>query len=216
MIRSFFVTLRSGVRYDFERAEFYDGVFDIEADLAVPMSFIARYNGHTSVPWSDAAHACLVHDVIAAATQPADALALRFAGLHHDDEEVIVGDRTAPMKRWVKHLDARADRADDTFARVAEAAQGAIMSAIGAPAWYGIDRRLIASVVKRADQLAYVAESRRLRRDHVDVMDIPEGDVVMAVMLFDVIVAKSTGYGLAAARLFLDRHAAVMAAAVPR
>lgn len=227
MSREFTFTLRSGVRYDFETGEFFDGTFSLDEDLIVPMSFINRYNGQTSLPWSDAAHAVIVHDIVASQF-PGDAM-LRFMALHHDDEEVIVGDRTSPMKRWINHLEISVERMRiatkgglvcDAFGVVADQAQRAIERALGADAWRAAYDASPAAraVVKTADDLAYIAESRilRARKTHSDTMGLPSAEIELAIGLMEdyrlrahlhyADVRFTYGTGAPAAAAFRQRH----------
>ncbi len=81
-----------------DRAYRYDGTggpLDYGPDVAVPLSRIVRFLGHTTSPWSVAAH-CTAGSVLAERALGDRALALAF--LHHEDGEALVGDVPSPLK----------------------------------------------------------------------------------------------------------------------
>ncbi len=72
-------------------------VDDIDVlDIAHHLSQINRYNGATPYPYSVGQHAVLVCDLLR--WHGANSR-VQFAGLHHDDSEVWLGDVTTPIKR---------------------------------------------------------------------------------------------------------------------
>jgi uncharacterized protein len=65
-------------------------------DIAVALSRIPRFNGHTVQFYSVAQHCVIVSDML-----PPQ---LRFCGLMHDAAEAYVGDRTKPLKEVCQEL----------------------------------------------------------------------------------------------------------------
>lgn len=104
------ILLRSGAAYTFGAK---DAKLDFFQDVVVPLSRVVRYGGHTTFPWTVAAHAAVCAQV---------ALKLgwerRFAKhcLHHDDAEALVGDMVSPLKRQLAEFANFEDAAHQSIA----------------------------------------------------------------------------------------------------
>jgi 5'-nucleotidase len=84
------------VKLDLEHPELFN--WDIEV-IAHSLAHINRYTGHAPWAYSVAQHACHIADYLYGLT--GDAM-VAFQGLHHDDAEIVTGDMSSPMKRWLK------------------------------------------------------------------------------------------------------------------
>jgi hypothetical protein len=120
-------------------------------DIAVALSNVCRFGGHSRRFYSVAQHALLVQELVRELGRPD----LALAALHHDSHEAYICDLPSPLKRY---LNARGGLNDYLaliyrFDRVIESALGfAIVSLPIA------DRRTI----DRADRLAFRIEARNL------------------------------------------------------
>jgi hypothetical protein len=90
------ILLRSGAHYTFGSTEC--PALTYLDDVIIPLSRISRFGGHTTTPWSVAAHAVAAGLVAADAGLPKDLIPL---ALHHDDQEALVGDVVSPLKRMI-------------------------------------------------------------------------------------------------------------------
>lgn len=96
------VELHSGVKY-------HPDTFSLEdvlvSDIAVALSRLARYNGHSRRFYSVAEHTCLIADHVAEQpwAKPLDVL----IALHHDDAEYLISDLVRPIKQTIPEFKIR-------------------------------------------------------------------------------------------------------------
>ncbi len=130
-------------------------------DIALALSQIPRFNGHTSRFWSGADHSLLVHQLMGEDT----AAPLRLAALLHDGHEAFMGDMTSPMHVALGTLSGEA------FAAVVEMKERfdrSIEIAFALPA--GI---LLHPAIKAADRLALAIEVDQLMEKPPGVWNLP-------------------------------------------
>lgn len=84
-----------------------ENVYDIQ-DIAHPLAYLCRYNGHVHTFYSVAEHCCHIHDFILKhyGTTAYDAWGgwtykRCFQALMHDCSEAFISDMPAPMKRFM-------------------------------------------------------------------------------------------------------------------
>ncbi len=136
------ILLRSGAAYTFGKD---DSALDFEQDVVVPLSRIVRYGGHTTWPWTVAAHAVVcARTAIAAGFSPSTAL----HALHHDDGEALVGDMVSPLKHQLAEFGPMEDAAQRCIAR---------------NAGYTLPEGEYVELVKALDYAALEAERRLLK-----------------------------------------------------
>lgn len=87
--------LTSGGGYDFDTRAIF-GPFTPRRDIAHPLSLLARFVGHTSVPWSVASHSICVALTIRDVKFGDNGVG---AGLMHDAHEAVIGDIPTPLGR---------------------------------------------------------------------------------------------------------------------
>lgn len=130
-------------------------------DLALALSRIPRFNGHTSRFWSGADHSLLVMQLMGADASPP----LRLASLLHDGHEGYIGDMTSPV-----HV-ALGTFSGEAFAAVVEMKERfdrSIEIAFALPA--GI---LLHPAIKAADRLALAIEVDQLMEKPPGVWNLP-------------------------------------------
>lgn len=71
-------------------------------DVAMALSRICRFGGHTSLPYSVAEHSCRMHDEALEQYGPEEA----YACLMHDAPEYVLGDVVRPLKRGLPDYQA--------------------------------------------------------------------------------------------------------------
>ena len=79
-------------------------------DICVALERLPRFNGHTTHPWSVAAHSLCVADALeltGALPEPAE----RLAALLHDAHEAYTGDIISPMQAAIDRTEIRAIQA---------------------------------------------------------------------------------------------------------
>lgn len=131
------------------------GDFDPEV-LAVVLSRLARFNGHTREFYSVAQHSVIVADLLAHRSSW-----WQLAGLLHDAGEIILGDITTPVKSLAPTVKA-----------IESLAQTAITVRYDLPT--GI---LSHAIIKRADMIALSTEHRDLMGPcDFSWCDLPEPD----------------------------------------
>ncbi len=86
----------SGKAIDFDAISPED--IEIE-DIALGLSRINRYLGHTNIPLTVAEHSIRVAAIVRETTKDP---VLTKHSLLHDAAEALIGDITAPVKRWIK------------------------------------------------------------------------------------------------------------------
>lgn len=123
---------------------------DIE-DIVEPLSLIARFNGHTSRPYSVLEHSLIVLEILTCHFKITDPVVL-LCGLMHDSHEAYVGDVTQPLKQVL----------GQAWANLEHQVQMAVLNRFGLVTSYSSHRRLI----RDADLLALSAE--RLHLMHPD------------------------------------------------
>jgi uncharacterized protein len=153
----------SGKAVDFDDLD--PSAIDI-ADIALGLSRIARYVGHTATaePYSVAEHSVRVARLVAWWQPNQPELALR--ALLHDAAEGYVGDTTSPVKAWVRRqtyaldvLEARVERAILT--------RFGLRHLRSDPPLPLDELERIEKVIKRADLVLLATE----RRDHMAPCD---------------------------------------------
>lgn len=185
------IQLLNGGQYEYGPDKFMHegrivGPFDIE-DVAVPLSHIARFLGHSRVPWSVAAHAVLVCRLL-----DFESVDAKLAGLHHDDHEALVGDMPAPLK-W--HLDDPAGSASTYAQRAIEERLGLQRPADD-----------VCELVKRADLAALEGERRALLAECPRSWSTPF-DAALAKRAEEYVrLFKPFGFGKNAADLYIAFH----------
>lgn len=114
-------------------------------DVAHALSQVARFGGHTAIPYSVAEHALLCRRLCIEAGHPD----LAFAALHHDSHEAYIGDVVTPLKVELgaayRELAGRIDRA--------------VAQALGLSRW-----DFHHPVVREVDQMALRIEAAALKR----------------------------------------------------
>jgi len=153
---SIFMQTRSGKAIDFDAIE--PDKIEIE-DIAIGLSRINRYLGHTVDPLTVAEHSVRV-SLLVSDWYPDDH-SLQLRALLHDASEAIVGDVTAPVKRWIRQqsyvldvLEARIERAILT--------RFGLRHMLSDPPMPLAECEAIAEIIKRADLTLLATEHRDL------------------------------------------------------
>lgn len=121
------------------------------ADIAIALSRIPRFNGHTRTVWSVASHSLLVAELLNRQLAPGAPPALQMAALLHDAHEAYTGDVARPVQQAINigtipPLLIIQDLLDQVIARA-----------------FGIDPELFQhEAVVAADELALAIEARML------------------------------------------------------
>lgn len=130
-------------------------------DIALALSRIPRFNGHTSRVWSVADHSLLVLQLMGEDAPST----VRLAALLHDAHEAYAGDIISPVHVGLGALEG------DAFAAVIEMKDrldGAIETAFALPCGALLD-----SAIKAADQLALAIEVHALMEKPVGAWSLP-------------------------------------------
>ena len=93
-------------------------------DIAISLSLIARFNGHTLIPWSVASHSLLCEAILPREVTPM----CRLYTLMHDAHEMVTGDIVTPMKEALAQMAGA-----DLIGRISRDVQLAIHAAAGMP-----------------------------------------------------------------------------------
>lgn len=165
------IQLTSGASYEYATGRI-EGPFDLH-DVAHPLSLIARYAGHTSEPWSVAAHSVVVARAAATMIGPLAA----FAALMHDAHECILGDIPTPFAHVIGYGEVLQHK---------ETAQAAVEERLGVPSelrerqWPAA----VAAAVKEFDLACLWVERDALMVPSTRLWGVrqPEADVEAAVM----------------------------------
>jgi uncharacterized protein len=121
-------------------------------DIALALSRIPRWNGHTLRPWSVADHSLLVADLVGDADPN-----LALAALLHDAHEAYIGDIVQPVQEAL----ATAGRVEGAESLDVKFLANRLNSAIGAA--FPLDPELfLHDAVKAADRLALSIEATHL------------------------------------------------------
>lgn len=166
---------------------------DVQRDIVTPLSRLVRFLGHTTSPWSVAAHS-VIGSVIAERAMNDRALARLF--LWHDASEALVGDVPSPLKALLggyKDIENRA-------ALDAWTAAGVDIEAMA----------LRARDVKRLDVIMLHAEHRVLQAPEPEPWTDPPDDrddwpVNRAAVLVAGAVYEGAGWGERARMEFMQR-----------
>jgi hypothetical protein len=155
------IQLTSGGGYEYETGVI-TGPFTMEGDIAHPLSLVARYVGHTSVPWSVASHSVVVARVLLRLKGPGYAA----RGLLHDAHEAILGDIPTPFARvlgrnGVNLHKSRAQAALEEFLGVREKFREGFSGEVE-------------HAVEIADRAALHAEKRLLMTPEPRAWEVPE------------------------------------------
>lgn len=140
-------------------------------DIAIGLSRIPRFTGHTRDFYSVAQHSCLVESLM-----PSDTHALqRLVALLHDAHEAYIGDLSSPLK-WL--LRDYANR--DVLGLIERNIQRAIHAAFRIHNMY--PARYLAEQIKHADLLALAVEKRDLMAPSPESwIELPSPDGVPVV-----------------------------------
>ena len=128
-------------------------------DTAWSLAQTNRFTGHALRPYSVAEHSLLVAEILE--REFGMPPPVRFAGLHHDDQESIVGDVASPDKvmlgaAWEIHEGVWADAVRER--------------------WGMVDTfKRYAGPIKRADLMALATERRDLMPAHPDPWEVLHG-----------------------------------------
>jgi hypothetical protein len=148
------------------------------SDIAISLSRIPRFNGHTTDRvWSVAEHSLLVADLVSA-TAPDAPPALLLAALLHDAHEAYLGDRISPVKAAIRaYCQKHGDYSTDPFSIISEGLDGAIHAAF-ALAPTADDRK----VIHHADMQALGIEAQLFMasppRPWIELPEPPPGFVI--------------------------------------
>jgi uncharacterized protein len=149
-----FVPTASGRRVDLARPEPID--IDLD-DIALALSRIPRWAGHTSRDWSIADHSLFVLELLQTYYAPNASKALRLAALLHDAREAYTGDHVRPLIAETRRRSTSLITAD----AVVEDIQVDLDRAIAAR--FSIPQELFYHpAVQAADNLAAVLEAETL------------------------------------------------------
>jgi len=164
------------------------------ADIALALSRIPRFGGHTLRPWSVADHSLLVCDLMGA---PAPDLAL--AALLHDAHEAYLGDLVLPVQIALRGI---GHQANDAWRLLSADLDKAIARAVA------LDPEMFDHpAIQQADALALAIEARRLMPPMPDkfwpAADLP--DPLPDLPARDAMGAQNAVL-LRAFRLLGDRH----------
>ena len=148
--------------------------FDL-SDIALPLSNLCRFAGHTRIFHSVASHALLVSQLVAP-LHPG----LALAALHHDDAEAFISDIPRPVKRHLVMVWGRLGqnaeglqtdtRNEDYIGNVETRMLRCIFQALGVP-WPDEDGW---NIIHRADDAVLRAEAEQLLTDADWARKLPE------------------------------------------
>lgn len=133
----------------------------VATDMIVSLSRIPRFNGHSLIFWSVAAHSLLVEEL---ARRAGASAFVRLWALLHDAHEAYMGDLTAPMKTAVNDtIDMTlGDSPGDGWVRplrdIEQCLQRAIHAHFGIPVWHSAEL----DVIKLADLQALEIERAQI------------------------------------------------------
>ncbi|GJD31442.1 hypothetical protein PMNALOAF_2701 [Methylobacterium adhaesivum] len=116
-------------------------------DIAISLSRIARFNGHSRAPYTVAQHSCIVANFL-----PEEH---RVHGLLHDAPEYATGDLTSPLKLALSLICPEFRAA---FKRI----EGAFRVAIYQAAGIALPTPEVEAMVRRADLIALATEQREI------------------------------------------------------
>lgn len=123
-------------------------------DLALPLSRINRYNGHTSRAYSVAEHSLHVVTIMERDLNVRDSGQL-LAGLLHDAHEAIIGDVTTPVKAALRML---SKPGIDAWGSLERSVQVQLLDQ-----WGALDDFILAGpLIGAADMIALATERRDL------------------------------------------------------
>lgn len=137
------ITLYSGAKFDFDKPEECEFTLD---DIAVPLSHICRFTGHTVHHYSVAQHSVMVADQMLASKSPV-VREQAYNGLMHDATEAFLGDVALPLKQILPD-----------YQRLEERIEPVIMARLG----LNVSRT---DIIKRYDMRAMVTERHALMED---------------------------------------------------
>jgi hypothetical protein len=123
------------------------------ADIALALSRMPRFCGHTRRPWTGADHSMLVLQLLGD-DAPTD---LRIAALLHDGHEAYIGDISTPLQRELGRRSSAAPSAYAVLQDIKRDLDHAIADAFGF--WAGLFAH---SAIKAADLLALAIEAKLL------------------------------------------------------
>lgn len=188
------ILLRSGAAYDYGSDTCADMAY--VDDVVVPLSRIARGYGHTSEPWSVAAHALLVARLARRAGEPREVV---LDCLHHDDSEALVGDVVKPLK----------DLLGDAYRALEDRAALAVMHAAHADglAHYRlpdpVDYKTYDLIALGGERLAVKAQVPFGRVWYTHLKEMWDAEVEWARHYVNATVAAGAHHGPVAARAYL-------------
>lgn len=122
-------------------------------DIAHALGHLARFNGHTSRPYTVAEHCVLVALILR--EQGHDKTA-QLLGLLHDAAEAYIGDVPTPIKWAMNAVGGPFTEGTFAFRYVERGVQQAILAA------FGLHGYSLAGPIKEADTIALATESRDL------------------------------------------------------
>lgn len=123
-------------------------------DIALALSRIPRFGGHTLRTWSVADHSLLVADLMGADTDPA----IQLAALLHDAHEAYIGDLILPLQDEIQARSGTGyPSAPGILREIRNDLDAAIEHAFALP-----KGALIDPAIKAADRLALAIEARLL------------------------------------------------------
>lgn len=186
------IQLRSGAVYEYG-SETCEGL-NFRLDIVKPLSRIARFLGHTQIPWSVAAHAVCCARFAAVKNWP---LELQWLCLHHDDAEALVGDIPAPMKRWLEQGRSGMDIANIEFA-----ASLALRNSLNDYRMPDVKQR---HAIKVADLAILMGEAHELMLPPPKQWGVPvdDGDRVLAMAIVNRYLSLGDGWGVDAENEYL-------------
>lgn len=150
-------------------------------DVAVALSRICRYAGHTPQHYSVAEHCCHVHDYLErnarrdAQQAPERQPRIAQLGLLHDAHEFVLGDTTSPLKMALRVLAGA--RYIAAWGALEHATDAAIYAAAGIEAPNSAEARL----VKQADVAVLRAEKVQLGLGQTLALDAEAASLIADV-----------------------------------